>query len=281
MRRLPLLALCGLAALGATTALSGCAGQSTAPRAPAQTGTMAESSRSMAASLLEQSARTLHEMRTPRAAETLEAALAGARAVIVLPGVYQAGFMYSIHAGSGVLVARRADGGWGAPVFMTVGGVGYGPQVGLEKSRLVLVVMEEEMLERILAQGLAFDASVKYDVLGVREESGPGSLTEGRPVVAFADGVGVMAGVALRGGLLTVDRGLTLAYYDTADRRAAKAGASEPGTAAFGTSGQEIQEIMRGAAAPGVETFAFWAALGVAPQKQGRAEGGIIRYAKP
>ncbi|HWR03472.1 MAG TPA: lipid-binding SYLF domain-containing protein [Humidesulfovibrio sp.] len=279
MRRLPLLALCGLAALGTTTALSGCAGQSTTPRDPAQSGTMAESSRSMAASLLEQSARTLREMRTPRAAESLEAALASARAVIVLPGVYQAGFMYSIHAGSGVLVARRADGGWGAPVFMTVGGVGYGPQVGLEKSRLVLVIMEEEMLERILAQGLTFDAAVKYDVLGVREESGLGTLTEGRPVVAFADGAGVMAGVALRGGLLTVDRGLTLAYY--ADRRAAKAGTPEPGTSGVGTSGLEIQEIMRGAAAPSVETFAFWAALGVAPQKQGHAEGGIIRYAKP
>lgn len=269
MRRLPLLALCGLAALGAASALPGCASQGLSPRDPAQAKTMAESSRSMAASLLEQSARTLREMRTPRAAETLEAALAGARAVIVLPGVYQAGFLYSIHAGSGVLVARRADGGWGAPVFMAMGGAVYGPQVGLEKSRLVLVVMEEEMLERILAQGLTFDASVKYDVLGVREESGPGSLTEDRPVVAFADGVGVMVGVALRGGLLKVDRGLTLAYY--ADRRPAEAGAS----------GQEIQKIMRGANAPGMETFAFWAALGVTPQKQGHAEEGVIRYAKP
>lgn len=281
MRRLPLLALCGLAALGASTTLSGCAGQNPTLPAPAQSPTMAESSRSMAASLLEQSARTLREMRTPRSAETLEAALSSARAVIVLPGVYQAGFMYSVHAGSGVLAARRADGGWGAPVFMTVGGVGYGPQVGLEKSRLVLVVMEEEMLERILAQGLSFDASVKYDVLGVREESGPGSLTEGRPVVAFADGVGVMAGVALRGGLLTVDRSLTLSYYDTAGKRAARADTPEAGTSKPGTPGQDLQEIMRGAEAPGMESFAFWAALGVAPKAPGQVQGGIIRYARP
>ncbi len=270
MRRLLPLALCGLTAL---SALNGCAatGQSTAPRDPAPAQSMAASSRSMAASLLEQSARTLREMRAEKPHRILDEALESARAVIVLPGVYQAGFLYSIHAGSGVLVARRADGGWGAPVFMAMGGAGYGPQIGLEKSRLVLVVMEEEMLERILSQGLTFDASVKYDVLGVREEAGPGTLTTDRPVMAFTDGVGVMAGVALRGGLLKVDRGLTLAYY----------GAEGTGPSENGAAGQTVQEIMRGADAPSMEAFAFWAALGVTPQAPRQVEGSIIRYARP
>jgi SH3 domain-containing YSC84-like protein 1 len=268
MRRLLPLTLCSLAAASLLNACVG-AGQNTAPRNPATAQTMAESSRSMGASLLEQSARTLREMRAEKPHRSLDEALESARAVIVLPGVYQAGFMYSVHAGSGVLVARRADGGWGAPVFVAVGGAGYGPQIGLERSRLVLVVLEEEMLERILSQGLTFDASVKYDVLGVREESGPGTLTEDRPVMAFTDGVGVMAGVALRGGLLKVDRGLTLGYYG-ADGR---------------TAGQDIQEVMRGANAPGMETFTFWAALGVTPQapalRPEQTQGSIIRYAKP
>lgn len=264
MRRLLPTALCALSCLAACapaqtgSKTSGAAGPAPAPASA----TSAEySSRGMAENLLRDSARTLDEMRRDTPKRMLDEAIAGARAVIILPGVYQAGFMYSVHAGSGVLVARRADGGWGAPVFMAVGGAGYGPQVGLEKSRLVLAVMEEEMLERILSQGISIDATAKYDVLGVREETGPGTLTEGRPVMAFSDGVGAMAGVALRGGLIKLDRGLTRSYH--------------------GADAGEAESIMRGANAPGMETFALWAALGVTPDPAGEVRGSIVRFARP
>lgn len=257
MRPLLPLALCGLAIL------SGCAANSQRPgpqpSASPRTQTAAQAP-SAAASLLDQSARTLRELRKSTPNRALDEAILGARAVIVLPGIYQAGFFYSVHGGSGVLIARRADGGWGSPVFMNVAGAGYGPQVGLEKSRLVLAVMEEEMLERILTDGLNFDASAKYDVLGVREETGPGTLTEGRPVMAFADGVGIMAGVALRGGVLTVNTGLTQAYH--------------------GAAGTDIETIMRGISAPGLETFGLWAALGVVPEAQGH-KAEVIRVGRP
>jgi lipid-binding SYLF domain-containing protein len=177
----------------------------------------------------------------------------------VLPGVYQAGFFYSVHGGNGVLIARRDDGGWGSPVFVNLAGAGYGLQAGLEKSRLVLAVLEEEMLERILSCGLNLDASAKYDILGVREETGPSTLTEERPVMAFADGVGLMAGIAIRGGVLTVNKGLTRAYH--------------------GVPADGIETTMRGISAPGLETFDLWAALGVVPETP--SAGGILRADTP
>jgi len=256
MRRLLPLALCGVAALSA------CAANSQAP--PAQSthaATPDQPHTSQAASLVDQSARTLLELRKSTPHNMLEAAIEGARAVIVLPGVYQAGFLYSVHGGSGVLVVRRPDGGWGAPVFVSVGGAGYGPQVGLEKSRLVLTVMEDEMLARLLDSGLNFDASAKYDLFGAREETSRGSLTEERPVMAFADGVGLMAGVALRGGILTVSRSLTQSYH--------------------GAAAGSVEEIMKGISAPGLETFALWAALGIVPEAPPQKNGGIIRVARP
>lgn len=256
-RRLLPLALCGLAALSAcakgqapspASALSSPPAQAAAPQAAAQ---------SQTAALVDQSARTLLELRKSTPHQMLEAAIAEARAIIVLPGIYQAGFLYSVHGGNGVLVARRADGGWSAPVFLAVGGAGYGPQVGLEKSRLVLAVMEDEMLARLLDNGLNFDATAKYDILGVREETGPSSLTEERPVLAFADGVGLMAGVALRGGFLTVSRELTRSYH--------------------GAAAGNAEEILKGTNAPGLETFALWGALEVAPEPAATRSGGIIR----
>lgn len=204
-----------------------------------------------AADLVFESARALRELRAETRQQILDYALEDAQAVIVLPGIYQAGFFYSVHGGSGVLVARTADGSWGAPVFVGVGGAGVGIQIGLEKQRLVLVIKEQEMLTRILKNGLSFDTIAKYDVLGVREETGHDSLVTERPVTAFTDGVGLMAGVAMRGAVLLLNEGLTRAYYGPEN------GADN------GTGGRDARAVLQTRSAPGHEVFELWAALSV------------------
>lgn len=262
MRRFLPLALLGLVGLTGLIGLTACASnqQTSGQQAQAQSQPQpAAQALGSAASVVDQSARTLRELRAGTRNRMLDAAIESARAVIVLPGVYQAGFIYSVHGGNGVLMARRADGGWGSPVFVSVVGAGYGLQAGLEKSRLVLAVMDEEMLARILANGLNLDATAKYDILGVREETGPSTLTEERPVMAFADGVGLMAGIAVRGGLLTVNKTMTQEYH--------------------GAMATDIETILREISAPGLETFDLWAALGVTPEASSTA--GILRAGKP
>lgn len=209
---------------------------------PAPSGQTSQRER-LSADLIFDSARTVQELRAATRMRMLDYALENACAVIVLPGVYQAGFYYSVHGGSGVIVSRTSDGRWGAPAFVGVAGAGLGVQIGLEKQRLVLVVEEQEMLEGILHSGLNFDVLAKYDVLGVREESGGGSLTERRPVQAFTDGVGLMAGAAMRGAVLTLNEGLTRAYH--------------------GEGQGDARAVMQSASAPGIEVFELWGALHV------------------
>lgn len=238
MRRLAPLCLSALALL------CGCAANASNTPQPASTRPLAaQPALSPGAAVVEQSARALRELRATTRDQILGEAILGARAIIVLPGVYQAGFMYSVQGGNGVLIARRDDGGWGSPVFVSVAGAGYGWQAGLEKSRLVLAIMEEEPLARILDGEFTFDAFAMYDALGAREQTGTGSLTGEQPVMAFADGVGLMAGVAMRGGVLTMNHSMTQAYH--------------------GASANE-EQIMRGISAPGLEVFELWSALGVA-----------------
>jgi lipid-binding SYLF domain-containing protein len=232
----------------AGTALSACA----AAR-PAQPQTPGARS-GLGADIIRESTRALKEMRAATRQQILDYALEDARAVIILPGVYQAGFYYSLHGGNGVLVARDSDGNWGAPAFVGVGGAGFGMQIGLERQRLVLVVSEQETLEDILAHGLNFDILAKYDVLGVREEAERGSLTGGRPGAAFSDGVGLMAGVAMRGALLTLNESLTEAYYGQI-----KGGA---------------KAVLQTKDALGLEVFELWGALSVTLP---RGRNGIIR----
>ena len=241
-------------ALSCLLARAGCAAGTGAQQHPAQApdqtsgqapGQTSVQQTGQAAHLLQDAASTLREMRKNTPNKMLEAAIAQARALVILPGVYQAGFLYSVHGGSGVFIARRADGGWGSPVFVSVVGAGYGLQAGLEKSRLVLTVMEDAVVTRILAGRFDFDTAAKYDILGVREETSQGSLISDQPVVAFGDGVGMMAGVALRGGGLFVNGDMTRAYYEQPTK--------------------SIEDILQSAAAPGMEVFALWGELGVPP----------------
>lgn len=225
--------------------LSACTAQRPADSGQAAAGSSSSGQQgrhsSQGAELVAESARTLRELRQGTPEQILDYALEDACAVIVLPGVYQAGFMYSLHIGSGVLVTRDKQGGWGAPAFVSVGGAGYGVQIGVEKQRLVLVVLEREMLERILASGLSFDALAKYDLLGARGQTGPDSMTSRRPVQAFTDGVGLMAGVGFRGAVLTLNEGLTADYHGQ-DKGGAEA-------------------VLQTSSAPGMEVFDLWTAL--------------------
>ena len=110
-------------------------------------------------------------------------------------------------------------------------------ELGLDLSRHRPMTFEE--LEEW--EGLNFDVIAKYAVLNVREETGRGSLTERQPVLAFGDGVGLMAGVALRGAVLTLNEGLTQAYHGQGQGMA--------------------RAVMQSKAAPGIETFELWGAL--------------------
>ncbi|MBU1039616.1 MAG: lipid-binding SYLF domain-containing protein [Proteobacteria bacterium] len=232
--------------------LSICALASCAARPATATRADQQSQRgTLGAELVADSATALKELRAATRQHILDHALADACGVIVLPGVYQAGFYYSVHGGSGVIVSRTKNGGWGAPAFVGVGGAGLGMQIGLEKQRLVLVVQDQEMLESILEGGLNFDVIAKYDVLSVREETGQGSLTAHRPVLAFSDGVGLMVGVAMRGAVLTLNEGLTKAYYGQGQ----------------GQDLGDAKAVMQGVNAPGIEVFELWGALGVDPPK--------------
>lgn len=229
-----------LLAFSILLSLAACAGR--APGQPPPPARQAE-----AAALVRDSARALVELRAQSPRQILDHWLEDAKAVVVLPGVYQAGFLYSLHGGHGVVLARKTDGSWSPPAFVSVGGAGFGVQAGLERSRLVLVVLEDEALDQVLAGSLSFSTTAMFDVVGVREETGPDSRTRGKPVLAFADGVGLMAGVGMRGASLGQSRSLNAAYYGGAG------GADKAGGA----------EILAGELIQGLEVLELWEALRV------------------
>lgn len=231
-------------ALLLTTCLAGLLLVSCAATTSPQTGPRPDhppATASHAATLVRDAATTLRELRAASPHRELDHWLAEARAVVVLPGVYRAGFFYSLHGGSGIVVARRPDGNWSSPAFLSMGGAGFGLQAGVERARAVLVVLEDTALEQLLAGGPDFATNAMFDVVGVREHMGPDSRTRGKPIIAFTDGLGIMAGVGLHLGALAQARGLNASYHG-------------PGLV-------EGDAVLASGSAPGLEVFELWESL--------------------
>src|SRR5271156_3316117 len=56
--------------------------------------------------------------------------LGRAKAVLIVPSLWRAGFFLGGSGGSGVLLAKGTDGSWSAPAFYGVGGGSIGFQIG-------------------------------------------------------------------------------------------------------------------------------------------------------
>ncbi len=69
--------------------------------------------------------------------------LAGARGLALL-SVLKVGAGWSATVGSGLVLARQADGTWSAPCAAACYGLGWGLQVGGELTDLLLVLRNEE-----------------------------------------------------------------------------------------------------------------------------------------
>lgn len=85
----------------------------------------------------------------------------------------------SIHAGSGIVIARLADGTWSAPSAIGVAGMGLGLQVGVEVAHSIVVLNTQEALEHFQRGGsFTVGANVGAAVGGIgREAVGAASLS--------------------------------------------------------------------------------------------------------
>ncbi len=143
--------------------------------------------------------------------------MAKAEGVVVIPDTVKAGFIVAGRGGHGVALVRGKDGLWGDPTFVNLGGVSFGPQIGVQATDLVLVFKTRKSLERVLdGKGkltLGVDAGVAAGPVGRRAEAG----TDGQfkaEVLSYSKSRGLFAGVSMDGGVLD--------HADEANRRFAK-----------------------------------------------------------
>jgi len=140
--------------------------------------------------------------------------LGRAKAVIVVPQLLKAGFIIGGEGGSGVLLARNAQGHWSSPAFYRLGSASIGLQAGAEMSEVVLLVMNQGALDKLLKDRVTLggDVSVAAGPIGGTVEART-TVNAGADIYSFARSKGLFGGVALTGGVLVPNEDANHAYY--------------------------------------------------------------------
>ena len=183
--------------------------------------------------LVDRSTLTLEGMMAPGASQNAESMLQKARAVLICPRVFKAGFIFGGSGGDCVLVARAANGTWSDPAFFAIGSASVGLQLGLKDSELVLMVMTDKGLNALLASHikLGADASVAIATIGGGVE-GATTTAVGADILAYSRSRGAFAGLSIEGSVLSARPTWDQVYYGRAvDTRAIviQMAASNPG----------------------------------------------------
>ena len=127
-----------------------------------------------------------------------------AKAVMICPRVFKAGFFVGGEGGSCVLLARSGNGTWSYPTFYDIGSGSFGFQFGVQDSQLVLMIMTNRGLNAVMDSQVRLGANVSVAVASVGGGvQGSTTAAVGADIVAFAEARGLFGGVSLEGGVMS------------------------------------------------------------------------------
>ncbi len=169
---------------------------------------------SEAQALVDRATLAVQEMMTQGVSQDPRRALASARAVMICPRVFRAGFFFGGEGGDCVLVARGANNTWSYPAFYGMGSGSFGLQVGIEDMQFVMMIMTERGLRAVLDSQLKLGADVSLAIATVGAGvQGSTTANLGADIVAFSSTRGLYGGVSLAGSVMGARSEWDAAYY--------------------------------------------------------------------
>ncbi|KAI2633293.1 hypothetical protein GGS21DRAFT_519969 [Xylaria nigripes] len=135
--------------------------------------------------------------------------LSNAKGLAILT-VLKAGFLGSARFGSGLVVARLADGSWSAPSAIMTAGGGFGGQIGFELTDFVFILNDASAVKTFSQQGsitLGGNVSIAAGPIGRNAEAaGAASLRSLAGIFSYSRTKGLFAGVSLEGSAIVERR---------------------------------------------------------------------------
>ncbi|MGG5887894.1 lipid-binding SYLF domain-containing protein [Falsiroseomonas sp. HC035] len=137
-----------------------------------------------------------------------------ARAVMVCPRVFRAGFILGGEGGSCVLVGRDGAGSWSSPAFYGLGSGSVGLQIGVQDAMVAMMIMTDRGLQAVMDSQfkIGADASLALATIGGGIQ-GSTTAAAGPDIVAIAKSRGLFAGISLSGSVLSYRPEAAGSYY--------------------------------------------------------------------
>ena len=153
--------------------------------------------------------------------EEVKRRLKSARAVLVFPSVFKAGWILGVSTGRGVLLARSKDGTWSYPSFYFMNDASLGLQVGINNSRMLMVVSNGRGLGAIIDNEFKAGASLDVSVANVGSSIGYGTTTNlERDIYTYSISQGAFIGASINASSIKADDLMNQAYYGSNDATA-------------------------------------------------------------
>src|SRR5579885_2037446 len=131
-------------------------------------------------------------------------ALRRSHGVMIIPALVKGGFIFGAQGGTGVLLSRDPQtGSWSYPAFYATGAGSFGRQIGLEVSKIMLIIMNDKAMNAMMAAEfkLGAEAGIAVATLGGGAEAST-TAAGGADIYALAESAGLFGGVAIQGGII-------------------------------------------------------------------------------
>ena len=143
-----------------------------------------------------------------------EEIIGSAKCVAVVPSYLKGGFVVGGSYGKGVATCKTASGAWSAPALFRMEGGSFGLQIGGEAVDLVLIIMNDQGMERLLTSKfkLGADASAAAGPVGRHADASTDWKLRAE-VLTYSRSRGVFAGISLNGSTIRQDKDDTRTLY--------------------------------------------------------------------
>jgi lipid-binding SYLF domain-containing protein len=133
--------------------------------------------------------------------------LEDAHCIVIVPGVKKAAFIVGGKYGKGFVVCRKGNNsGWGAPAAVRIEGGSIGWQVGGSETDVIMLVMNQQGMDRLLQSKFTLGGSAEVAAGPVgRTSSAQTDAKLTAKILEWSRSRGVFAGVSLGGATLRND----------------------------------------------------------------------------
>lgn len=153
---------------------------------------------------------TLTSFRNDQQMTWLRANLPKAKAVMISPNIFQAGFIVGGSGGRAMIISQAGVNQWAGPAFYKLATGSVGLQAGAQASEMVALLMTDKAVNSMLSNSFKFGGDVSVS-------AGPIGVGAGAPVnadiVVFTRAKGLYGGINLDGSVISVDGNSNAVYY--------------------------------------------------------------------